>query len=303
MLIALNLIEVLSTSAHTQMKQLAFALPAAAGHLILATLVVKVDWRTAWGIAAAAHATALMMYIDLARVREPSYEQWGVTLALLQATQMILLARLALQPLPYGARPIRPSNNANTLHVLIAFGSKQNATTEIAELIAAVLREEGIQTDVRNAATVENVTGYDAVVLGGALYINRWHRHARSFVRRHRDVLVSRPVWLFSCGPLDNSPSRRTIQPVPSVNWAIHALRANGHITFGGRLKRHVGGPFTRAVAQRRSGDWRDTQQIQTWARNIATTLKDLASSAPSADQKVVTSPRDTPSFDHPDAP
>jgi len=41
---------------------------------------------------------------------------------------------------------------------------------------------------------------YDAVVVAGALYMNRWHRHARRFVRGHTPALRGRPVWLVSSG-------------------------------------------------------------------------------------------------------
>lgn len=272
--IALGPIEVISTTGHTHLKQLAFALPAAVAHLILFALVVRVDWRLLWGIAAAAQGTALTMYVDLARVREPAYEPWGVTLAALQFAQLLLLAFLILRPPVLRARHI---SHVDELRILVAHGSRHHATKETAETIAAVLRDEGFTADLRAATEVDDVTVYDAVVLGGALYVRRWHRDARRFVRRHRDALVVRPLWLFSCGPLDDSASRRTIPPVASVERTVRTLRANGHMTFGGRLERGVGGPLTRAVARQRSGDWRDQGHVEAWAHGIADSLRSVA--------------------------
>jgi len=88
-------------------------------------------------------------------------------------------------------------------------GSGQHLSKKIASMIASVLHDEGIEVSVCDAATVDDLTGYDSVVLGGALYIGRWHRSAQRFVQRHRNVLISRPIWLFFCN-LSITPRRTT---------------------------------------------------------------------------------------------
>ena len=86
--------------------------------------------------------------------------------------------------------------------VLVAYGSKRGSTAEIAGWIGDTLRGQGLDTEVADAGSVRDVTDYDAVVLGGALYEGRWHKEARRFARRHAAALSGRPVWLFSSGPL-----------------------------------------------------------------------------------------------------
>ncbi len=51
-------------------------------------------------------------------------------------------------------------------------------------------------------AAVDHLAGYDAFVVGSAVYAAHWQKEAAAFVQRNRTVLATRPVWLFSSGPL-----------------------------------------------------------------------------------------------------
>ncbi|MBO1334413.1 flavodoxin domain-containing protein [Streptomyces sp. VRA16 Mangrove soil] len=159
--------------------------------------------------------------------------------------------------------------------VLVAYGSKYGSTAEIADRIGDVLSKSGCATAVCPAReAVQDVSAYDAVVLGGALYAGHWHRDARRFARRARRALGSRPVWLFSSGPLDPSAAERDIPPVPGVRRIADRLDANGHITFGGRLDEHARGRMARMLVDSgKGGDFRDIAQITGWAERIAREL------------------------------
>lgn len=159
-------------------------------------------------------------------------------------------------------------------NVLVAYGTKNGGTAGIAEMIGQELRTLGLAVEVRAAVDVRDTTGYTAVVLGGALYMHRWHRDATRFARRHRRELAGKPVWLFSSGPLDNSAIERDIPPVGAARWAETALRARQHRTFGGVLdERAQGWVARRMVANGSGGDFRDRDQITAWATEIGTTL------------------------------
>ncbi len=126
---------------------------------------------------------------------------------------------------------------------------------------------------------------YDAVVIGGAIYGGRWHRDARRFVRRHRDALGRRPVWMFSSGPLDDSAARTAIPPVPMVRSLMEDIGARAHVTFSGSLASDVRGWFASRKARRQAGDWRDDDHIVEWGHRIATALlRDQAETSPAAD-------------------
>ncbi len=88
------------------------------------------------------------------------------------------------------------------MRVLVVYASRHGATQGIAERIAATLGQRAIEVTVRSAEQAGDVSAYDAIVVGGAAYAFHWLKEATEFVRRNRALLASRPVWLFSSGPL-----------------------------------------------------------------------------------------------------
>jgi menaquinone-dependent protoporphyrinogen oxidase len=153
--------------------------------------------------------------------------------------------------------------------VLIAYGSKRGSTGEIAKAIGWTLEETGLEVDVRPAAEVGDVGPYGAVVLGGAVYINLWHRDAKRFGRRFTGALRNRPVWLFSSGPLDLTAEEREIPPVAFVAKLAERIGARGHATFGGRLAPDATGYAASAMAKNVAGDYRNFGEIRVWASRI----------------------------------
>ncbi|MEU4659159.1 flavodoxin domain-containing protein [Streptomyces sp. NPDC023723] len=156
-------------------------------------------------------------------------------------------------------------------HVLVAYGTTNGSTAQIAETVAETLSAHGVTAEARSARSVPDVTPYDAVIVGGGLYANRWHKDARRFVRRQRDALAARPVWLFSSGPLDSSAAERDIPPVPGVRRAMTDVHAKEHVTFGGCLEEGARGLTARLILRnRKGGDFRDFPAIQAWAAGLA---------------------------------
>ncbi|MFI1163482.1 flavodoxin domain-containing protein [Streptomyces sp. NPDC020801] len=160
--------------------------------------------------------------------------------------------------------------------VLVAYGSTNGSTAQIAQAVAEVLRRDGLTAEALPADSVPAVASYDAVVVGGGLYGGRWHRDARRFVRRHRRSLAGRPLWFFSSGPLDASASERDIPPVAGVRRAMTRLDVTEHVTFGGRLEEGAKGRMARMIVRSgKGGDFRDFPAIEAWADHIAHELTD----------------------------
>lgn len=159
------------------------------------------------------------------------------------------------------------------MRILVAVGTERGGTSGIGEEIAEVLRLAGFGVDVRAAQSVSTLEGYGAVIVGGALYMGRWHRDARRFVKQHEAALRERPVWFFSSGPLDDSATHGELPPVPGVQQLMSRVHARGHVTFGGRLLPDARGFLAHAIAKKHSGDWRNTAFIQRWAASIAVSL------------------------------
>jgi len=137
-------------------------------------------------------------------------------------------------------------------------------------MVADGLREEGLIVDVLPPGHVKQLAGYDAVIVGGALYAFRWHRSARRFVTRHAKELRQRPTYFFSSGPLDDSATQKEIPPVKGVKSLMDQIGARGHVTFGGRLLPDAKGFPARAMAKKYAGDWRDAGPVRTWAASVA---------------------------------
>jgi menaquinone-dependent protoporphyrinogen oxidase len=181
------------------------------------------------------------------------------------------------------------------MRILITYGSKLGGTAGIAEMLARTFREQGFQADVRPAPEVTSAKEYDAVIVGGALYASRWHRAARRFVKRHAKELWARPVWLFSSGPLDDSAARDELPPVPHLRRLMEFIRAQGHMTFGGRLEPDAKGFLASKMARQHSGDWRDPRLIRAWAEGISEALRSLE-----RERSLVVVPSPPPGESHP---
>jgi menaquinone-dependent protoporphyrinogen oxidase len=89
--------------------------------------------------------------------------------------------------------------NGTTL--LVAFATKHGSTQEVAESVAEALRARDVAVDVVAASAVTSLEHYDGVVLGGALYMGRWHGDALKFLKSHRHELASTPLAVFAMGP------------------------------------------------------------------------------------------------------
>ena len=156
--------------------------------------------------------------------------------------------------------------------VLVAAATRHGATAEIAGAIGRVLRERGVSCEVADVADVDSLAGYDAVVLGSAVYLGKWLEPARSFVDRHADELAARKTWLFSSGPVGDPP-----KPSPESAVELDAVVAKtspvASRVFGGKVDRSTLGLAERTVlrAVRASeGDYRDWRDVRAFAADIA---------------------------------
>ena len=152
--------------------------------------------------------------------------------------------------------------------VLVAHASKYGSVEEVARYIAAVLRDAGVRCDVVAARDVEDVGGYDLVVLGSGLYMTRLHREARSFLRRHHQDLAQAPFAVFAMGPLSNDEDEKEkVRPQLERGLGNHPdLDPVARAIFGGVIdpeKLHF--PYNRMPA----GDHRDWDEIRAFALSL----------------------------------
>ena len=124
------------------------------------------------------------------------------------------------------------------MRVLVTWGSKRGGTAGIGTTLAEALRKNGLDVVAAPVAKAGSPAGFDAVIVGGALYAGLWHGGARRYVQRHLQRLRRVPTWLFSSGPLDDSAERGAIPATPQVAVLGERVGALGHATFGGRPTR-----------------------------------------------------------------
>jgi menaquinone-dependent protoporphyrinogen oxidase len=160
-----------------------------------------------------------------------------------------------------------------TARILLAYASKKGSTAEIAEAIGKELRAGSYQVDVCEMNAVSSVSGYDAIVLGGPVYMGRMVGDVGRFIGRHREVLHSLPVAAFAVGlaPVSNDPSAMenalrilmsSVAPVKPVGEAVFAGRLDpDRLSFVQRwMIKQVKSPV---------GDFRDWEEIGRWAKDL----------------------------------
>ncbi len=162
------------------------------------------------------------------------------------------------------------------MRVLVAAASKHGATQGIADAIGRTLAGRGVEVDVRRIEDLESVDGYDALVLGSAVYAGRWLEPARQLVERHRDAIAARPTWLFSSGPIGEPPKPAADEAV-QIGPILEQTGAREHRLFSGKVDKDALGFGERAVmvaVRARAGDYRDWDEIAEWAAEIARELE-----------------------------
>jgi len=86
--------------------------------------------------------------------------------------------------------------------VLVAYGTRYGSTREVAEAVAATLRESGLDMEVKAAREVRALDGYAGVVLGTPLYLGALHKDVRALLEKNASALADRPLAVFALGPI-----------------------------------------------------------------------------------------------------
>jgi menaquinone-dependent protoporphyrinogen oxidase len=169
--------------------------------------------------------------------------------------------------------------------ILVGYATRYGSTQQVAEAIAATLRERGLQVECQPMRQMRTLAGHRAVVLGVPIYIGAFHKDAQRFLTQHRQALAERPVALFALGP--------TTSPRQESEW--HGARAQldkelakypwlapvDVELFGGKYD-----PASLRLAYRLleslpasplhgvpASDLRDWPSIRAWANNLAAKL------------------------------
>ncbi|WEO75935.1 flavodoxin domain-containing protein [Cryobacterium sp. SO2] len=180
---------------------------------------------------------------------------------------------------------VHRNRKVDPVRVAVVCASHYGATRGIAERIGAELAVAGLDAQVFDAAEpphAEAVAGFDAFVVGSAVYMGHWLKNATTFVRRYQPTLLEHPVWLFSSGPLgpdDAEADAESLVPAEIADFT-KMVRPVEHRVFSGAidpealsLPHRMIRKFPGAAEKIPAGDFRDWPEIEAWAREIARTL------------------------------
>jgi len=161
-------------------------------------------------------------------------------------------------------------------HVLVVFESKYGATAEIAERIAAGLVSAGLEVSLEKAATVQDIDGFEAVVLGSAIYYGRWRKGAVKFLKQFKQDLTSVPVWLFSSGSIGEGDPVEQLdgwQFPPLLQGLADQIKPRDVVVVHGKLDEEKISRLEKKILEAMdstSGDFRDWRMKDEWAQEIA---------------------------------
>lgn len=163
--------------------------------------------------------------------------------------------------------------------ILVTFSTIYGSTQEVAERIAATLREVGVQVDLQPVKQVRSLDKYSAVVLGAPLYMFHWHKDALGFLSRHRAALAQKPVAIFALGPINNvekefQDARAMLdKELAKFPWLVPVAVE----IVGGKLepaKFRFPHNLIPVMKNMPASDIRDWAAIHDWASNLPTKLQ-----------------------------
>ncbi len=155
--------------------------------------------------------------------------------------------------------------------ILLAYGTMAGSTAEVAQAIAEELTQLGAQVDVAPVESINDLAGYNAVVLGSAVRMFHLLGKTRRFLRKHRKALQAVPVAYFLICLTMSEEKPETIEK--ATRFAKPMLNTQTPVSlglFGGcinheKLTDMFGKPLRFLPEQ----DHRDWDKIRAWAGEI----------------------------------
>jgi menaquinone-dependent protoporphyrinogen oxidase len=172
--------------------------------------------------------------------------------------------------------------------VLVAYASKYGSSQEVAEAIAATLRENVLVVDLEPMRKVKTLDEYTAIVLGAPIYMLHWHKDAHSFLSKHREALMKRPVAIFALGPLHDEEEewKETRSQINKELAKFPWLTPISIEVFGGRFDpaklclpdKIISSLPASPLHKMPASDIRDWTVIRFWANNLVSQLQPTSS-------------------------
>jgi menaquinone-dependent protoporphyrinogen oxidase len=158
--------------------------------------------------------------------------------------------------------------------VLVTYASKYGSTGGVADAIGKELCSLGVPADVVLIKNAVNVSSYQGVVIGSAIYMGKWMPEAIDFVKKNRDILRQVPVAYFLVCMTLSQPTEKKRAEVLSymdpILKAVPEIKPVGIGTFAGALDYNNLSWLNKKILKSKGspeGDFRDWNAIRAWAR------------------------------------
>jgi menaquinone-dependent protoporphyrinogen oxidase len=159
--------------------------------------------------------------------------------------------------------------------VLITYASKYGSTGGVADAIGKELCSKGMAADVVLIKNARNVSSYQGVVIGSAIYMGKWMSEAVDFVKKNKDSLRQVPVAYFLVCMTLSQPTEKKQAEVLSymdpILKAVPEIKPVGLGTFAGALDySNLSWLYKKILKSKGTpeGDFRDWNAIRAWARD-----------------------------------
>jgi menaquinone-dependent protoporphyrinogen oxidase len=158
--------------------------------------------------------------------------------------------------------------------VLVTYASQYGSTGGVADAIGKELCSKEVATDVVLIKNASNVSSYQGVVIGSAIYRGKWLPEAVDFVENNRDILRQVPVAYFLVCMTLSHPTEENRTEVLSymdpIIKTVPEIRPVGIGTFAGAMDYNNLSWLNKKILKSKGtpeGDFRDWNAIRTWAR------------------------------------
>ena len=160
--------------------------------------------------------------------------------------------------------------------VFVGYATRSGSTQEVAEAIAASLRDGGRRVDCQPLRSAQTIAEYRMVVIGAPLYMFRWHKDALGFLSKHRHAVEKLPVSVFALGPFHDIDKEwqeiraQFDKELATLPW----FKPVSHEVFGGKFdptKLRFPMNLIPALKKMPASDIRNWEEIRSWARSLAT--------------------------------
>ena len=105
------------------------------------------------------------------------------------------------------------------MRALVTAASRHGATHEIADRDRGGPGRRGVEADARPAEELDTLDGYDAYVIGSAVYVGRWLEPARGLVETNAAALAARRCGCSAPGR-SGRPTSSSRRAIPSTSPA-----------------------------------------------------------------------------------